>query len=141
MKSAPSIAFDFRPPLAIAALVTALVAAAALAPWLSALPLFAKIALSLMALAYGVVAIRRFLRRRFVRIAYRASGWVLVDANGAEHAALLASHARYGAWLALGFHLDGRASFRALIGPGNSDAETRRRLILLLSRAEVVQAG
>jgi hypothetical protein len=44
-------------------------------------------------------------------------------------------------WLALGFHLDGRASFRALIGPGNSDAETRRRLILLLSRAEVVQAG
>jgi hypothetical protein len=141
MKSAPAIAFDYRPSAAIAALVTALVGAAALAPWVSALPLFAKIALSLPVLACGVVAIRRFVRARFRRIAYRASGWVLVDAAGAEHAALLASHARYGAWIALDFRLDGRDRFRALVGPDNADAETRRRLIVLLSRAEVVQTG
>jgi hypothetical protein len=41
----------------------------------------------------------------------------------------------------LDFRSDARRRFRALVGPGNADAETRRRLILLLSRAEVVQTG
>jgi len=139
MKSAPSIAFDYRPASAIVALTGALVAAAVSAPWLSATPIAAKAAVSIAALGYGVVALRRFVRAEFGRVAYRASGWVLVDRSGAEHAASLASHARYGNWIALAFRLDGRRGFRALIGPGNADAETRRRLIVLLSRAEVVQ--
>jgi toxin CptA len=115
------------------------VAAAMSASWFSALPLYAKIAISIVAAAYGIDALRRFARAGFLRIAYRATGWVLVDADGTEHAAALASHARYGDWIALDFRLDGRRRFRALVGPGNVDAETRRRLILLLSRAEVVQ--
>lgn len=141
MKSAPAIAFDYRPSPAIAALVLVLVVAAAMAPWLSALPFVARIGVSLAALAFGAVAVRRFARQRFRRIAYRASGWVLVDDAGAERAAALSSHARHGAWIALDFQLDGRNRFHALIGPGNSDAETRRRLTVLLSRAEVVQTG
>lgn len=141
MKSAPAIAFDYRPSRVVAALVLVLVAAAAAAPWFSALPFVATILLSLTVLACGIFAIRRFVRTRFRRIAYRASGWVLVDDTGTERAAVLASHARYGAWLALDFRLDGRDRFRALVGPKNVDAETRRRLILLLARAEVVQTG
>ena len=90
-------------------------------------------------LSYGIVALRRFARARFVRIAYRASGWVLVDDTGTERAADLAAHARYGHWIALDFRLDRKRRFRALVGPGNADLETRRRLIVLLSRAEVVQ--
>ena len=141
MKSAPSIAFDYEPSRPIAALVLALVVAAALAPWLSALPFAAKVALSFAVLTSGFGANRRFMQTAFRRIAYRASGWLLVDDSNAEHAATLSSHARYGAWIALDFRLDGRGRFRALVGPDNADAETRRRLILLLARAEVVQTG
>jgi hypothetical protein len=139
MKSAPSIAFDYRPATAIVALASVIVVAAIAAPWFSAAPLPAKAVVAFAALAYGVVALRRFAHAEFVRIAYRASGWVLVDGIGTEHAADLASHARYGDWIALDFRLDRKRRFRALVGPGNVDAETRRRLILLLSRAEVVQ--
>jgi hypothetical protein len=141
MRSAPSIAFDYRPAPAIVALAGAMVVAAASAPWLSAAPLVARAVVSVAAAAYGIVALRRFVRSAFARIAFRASGWVLVDGAGIEHAATLASFARYGAWIALDFRLDRGGRFRALVGPGNSDAEARRRLILLLSRAEVVQPG
>ena len=141
MKSAPSIAFDYEPSPSIAALVLVLVVAAALAPWLSALPFAANAALSFAVLVCGFGANRRFMRTRFRRIAYRAAGWLLVDDSGVEHAATLSSYAHYGAWTTLDFRLDGRGRFRALIGPGNANAETRRRLILLLSRAEVVQTG
>jgi hypothetical protein len=141
MQSVPSIAFDSRPATAIVALAGAIVATAAVAPWFSAAPTALRAAVSVVAAAYGTVALRRFVRVRFARIAYRASGWTLVDTDGVEHAARLASHTRYGAWIALDFRLDGRGRFRALVGPGNADAETRRRLILLLSRAEVVQTG
>jgi hypothetical protein len=141
MKSAPSIAFDYRPAPAIVALAGVMVVVAASAPWFCAAPIGVRAAVSIAAAAYGIVALRQFARAGFPRIAYRASGWTLVDAAGVERPALLASHARYGALIMLDFRLDGRAPFRALVGPGNADAETRRRLILLLSRAEVVQTG
>ena len=139
MKSVPSIAFDYRPATAIVALAGVIVVAAAAAPWLSAVPILSKALASIAAVAYGNVALRRFVRAEFVRIAYRATGWVLVDDAGTERTADLASHARYGNWIALDFRLDRKHRFRALVGPGNTDAETCRRLILLLSRAEVVQ--
>ncbi|HEX5122841.1 MAG TPA: hypothetical protein VFV97_06305 [Rhodanobacteraceae bacterium] len=141
MRSAPSIAFDYRPAPAIIALAGAIVVAACAAPWLSAAPVVAKAVVSVAAAAYGIVALRRFVHAAFARIAFRASGWVLVDGVGVEHAAALASFVRYGPWIALDFRLGRGGRFRVLIGPGNSDAETRRRLILLLSRAEVVQPG
>jgi hypothetical protein len=141
MRSAQSIAFDYRPAPAIVALAAVIVVAAASAAWFSAASISVKALVSVAAAAYGIVALRRFVRVRFVRIACRASGWVLVDASGTEHAADLASHARYGDWIMLDFRSDARRRLRALVGPGNADAETRRRLILLLSRAEVVQTG
>ncbi len=77
----------------------------------------------------------------FRRIALRASGWTLVDAAGVEHTANLVAHVRLGTWLVLDFRSANRHRFRAVLGPDNIDADTRRRLILLLSRAEVAQAG
>jgi toxin CptA len=141
MRYAPSIAFDYRPSAAIVALASVIVVVAVSAPWASAAPIALKAAISIAAAAYGTMALRRFVRIDFKRIAYRATGWVLVDDTGTEHSAELASHARYGDWIALGFRLDGCRRFRALVGPGNAETDTRRRLILLLSRAEVVQAA
>ena len=53
----------------------------------------------------------------------------------------LVAHVRLGSWVVLDFRGTGRRRFRAVLGPDNIDADTRRRLILLLSRAEVAQAG
>ena len=141
MRSASAIAFDYAPSRRLAAGLVAMTAAGAVAPWLSALPAPAAIAVSALVMLAGLGARARFVAPAFRRIAWRASGWTLVDADGVEHAATLRSHARLGTWLALELDVAGRRRFRAVLGPGNSDAETRRRLILLLARAEVAHAG
>lgn len=141
MKSALAIAFDYRPSRLVAAAAALVCIVAALAPWLSNLspPLCA--ALSLLALAVGGAAIARFLRPPFRRIALRSSGWLLIDASGREHPARLASHARLGAFLVLDFRPASRGRFRALLAPDNTDADTRRRLVPMLARGEVLRAG
>jgi hypothetical protein len=141
MKSASAIAFDHRPSRLLALAAAAILCAAIAAPWFSALPFAARIALSGVVCAAGVISLQRFLRTPFRRIAYRPSGWALLDAHDHEHAALLKSHARLGAWISLDFRLDRSRRFRAVLGPDNLDAETRRRLVLLLARAEVAHAA
>lgn len=142
MKSALAIAFDYRPSRQIAAAAALVSIAAVLAPWFSSLSLPLCAALSLAALALGGAAIRRFLHPPFLRIALRSSGWLLIDASGREHPARLASHARLGAFLSLDFRpASGRRRFRALLAPDNTDADTRRRLVPMLARGEVLRAG
>jgi hypothetical protein len=141
MRSAPAIAFDYRASQTLALAAAAGVLAAIVAPWLSRLPASACAVVSLAALIAGVASLARFERAAFRRIALRASGWTLVDRAGAENTAELVAHVHLGAWLVLDFRGAGRGRFRAVVGPDNIDADTRRRLILLLSRAEVAQAG
>jgi len=141
MRSAPSIAFDYRPSRWIAGATTATSIAACVAPWFGQLPASAQAVLSLAALAIGIAALRNFLRAPFRRIAFRALAWKLVHADGVQVPAELASHVRLGIWLALDFRCAGHRRFRLVLGPDNIDAETRRRLILLLSRAEVAQTA
>jgi hypothetical protein len=140
VKSAPTIAFDYRPSRWISAASGLVVVLAAMAPWLSSLPAIACAAVSLAVLATGIRALRRHLRPRFIRVAWRASGWSLVDRAADEHAALLVSQAHLGALLALGFRDGPRSHFRIVLAPDNLDLQTRRRLILLLARAEVARA-
>jgi hypothetical protein len=141
MRSAPAIAFDYRASHWLARAITAGVLAAIVAPWLSRLPAIACGAASLGTLLAGAVSLARFKRAGFRRIALRASGWTLVDTAGVEHTADLVAHVRLGPWLVLDFRSAGRRRFRAVLGPDNMDADTHRRLILLLSRAEVAQPG
>ncbi len=141
MKSAPTIAFDYRPSRWIGAAAVLVSVCAVLAPWLSGLPPVAGASLSLAALMFAALVLRRFWQPPIRRVAFRASGWMLVDADGAELPALLESHAHLGVLLVLGFRHASRARFHALLAPDNLDAGTRRRLIVLLSRAEVVQAA
>ncbi len=141
MRSAPAIAFDYRPPPRVVAPVAILSLAAMAAPWLSVLPPPVCAALSLAALLIALRALHRFVRPRFRRVACRSSGWTLVDAAEFEHAAELVAHTLLGAWIALDFRVEGRGRFRALLGPGNADADLRRRLIHSLARAELAQAG
>ena len=140
MKSAPPIAFDYRPSRAVIAATGAVGFVAALAPWWSAAPLGLRIALSLGALGIAVVALHRYRSPPFHRIVRRASGWRLVDRDGSERVATLSAHRRFGAWLALDWRCAPRARFRVLVTPDNLDADTRRRLVLLLARGEPPQA-
>jgi hypothetical protein len=139
MKSAPTIAFDYRPSRWIGAAALLVCAGAALVPWLSGLPLLARAALSLAAIVFGAYALHRFWNPPFRRVAYRAAGWALIDAADEEHAAVLESHAHLGVLLALGLRVGPRARLRAMLAPDNLDADTRRRLVLMLARAEIVQ--
>lgn len=136
MKSVPTIAFDYRASRGVAAALLLVCCAAALAPWLSALPVAGRIAVSVAVVALGVRATRALLHPPFRRVAYRSSGWMLVDVAAGEHEVLLESHARLGAVIVLRFRLGPRERFYAVLAPDNLDAEMRRRLILLLSRAE-----
>lgn len=141
MKSAPGIAFDYTPSRWIAAAASVVVSAAVASPWLSGVSWRLGAVLSLTAFVGGVAALRRFSTADVRRIAYQASGWKLIDTSATEHSAELLSHTRLGKWLVLDFRNASRRRFRALLGPDNADTETRRRLILLLARAEVAQAG
>jgi hypothetical protein len=115
------------------------VVAATIAPWQSALPMSLCLFASIAALLVGFVALRRFARPRFERVAYGAIGWTLAVANAEATPAELVAHRRLGPWLALDFRTVGRERFRIVLGPDNSDADTRRRLALMLARAEIAR--
>ena len=109
-------------------------ALAAATPWLSALPAVACAVLSLSAIIAAAMALRSLRSPPFVRIAYRGDGWLLIDRAGVEHAALLRAHRHLGAFVTLDWRCAPRARFRVVLAPDNLDAETRRRLIVLLRR-------
>lgn len=139
MRSAPSIAFDVRPSRALASACACGVAVAALAPWQSTLPTIACVASSLAAVVVGFAAIRRYARPPFERVAYGAVGWTLAAANAEAKPAELVGHRRLGPWLALDFRDASGRRFRPVLGADNSDADTRRRLALMLARAEIAR--
>ncbi|MEO7064753.1 MAG: hypothetical protein ABI082_13400, partial [Dokdonella sp.] len=104
------------------------------------LPLPARVALSLSVIACAAFALHRFWNPRFQRIAYRTSGWAVVDGDGNEHAAVLESHAHLWVLLALGLRIGPGVRLRVVLTPDNLDADSRRRLVLMLARAEIVRA-
>ncbi|MBA8885283.1 hypothetical protein [Dokdonella fugitiva] len=141
MRSAPSIVFDYRPSPAVATATVVVALAAGLAPWASAAPLALRIALSALALGGAAIALHRYRAPAFRRIVCGASGWRLVDRDGREHAAVLHAHRRLGSLLALDWRCAPRSHFRVLVTPDNLDADTRRRLVLLLARDEPPETG
>ena len=134
MKSAPSIAFDYAPSRLVLSALCVVATFATVAPWFSALPVAACVALSALAIGFAARALRSFRAPQFVRIAYRGDGWVLLDRAGAERAALLRSYRHLGVFVTLDWRHARRARFRVVLAPDNLDAETRRRLIVLLRR-------
>lgn len=136
MKSAPPIAFDYRPSRAVIVATVVIAAAAAVAPWLSSLPPVACAGLSALVLAFASGALVRFATPAFLRISHGAAGWTLIDGERGERPALLVGHRRVGAMLVLDWRYDRHTHFRAVFAPDNLDAELRRQLVLLLARGE-----
>ncbi len=141
MKSAPAIAFDYRPSRRVAIAVAGVAALAILAVFLSGLGLGMRLVLVLAALPLTMLALRAHLRPRTRRVAHGAGGWLLVDRRGNERSARLAAHVQRGNLLLLEFLAEEQSGRqRILLTTDNSDADLRRRLILVLA-ATVRESG
>lgn len=134
MKSAPAIAFDYRPSRRLAFAAGGLAAMAIVALSVSGLPLLVRGVLAAIVVAYAGIGLRRFLAPPCVRIARDATGWRLVEPGGEAVAATLAGHVRRGPLLVLDFRVSGRPRFHAVLTPDMLDTDTRRRLVLILAR-------
>ncbi len=136
MKSAPGIAFDYRPSRLVALAAGAIAQLAGSGVLLSGLPLWQKIIIALIALISSVLGLQRHLARDIVRIARGEGGWRLLDREGRESVVTLAGHMQRGFLLVLAFSGDGRRQRRVVLAPDNIDRETRRRLLLVLAVGE-----
>lgn len=142
MKSAPAVAFDYRPSRFLIAGIAAALLLTMLALLLCGMPIAAKLLVAVIALIYAAIATRRFLRSSPRRAAWHTAGhWRLAFADGQETIAELVGSAIRGAWIVLNFRTGDGRRVNLVLGQDNSDAETRRLLRVRLSRnAEISRA-
>ncbi len=135
MKSAPLVAFDYFPSRYLVVAVGAVVALALIAVSMSGMDMVAKCIVSCIAAAYSIATIRRFRSSAPVRVGWHTAGhWRLVDHNGTDHVAQLVRSVVRGQWIVLNLRRSDRSRVDLILGPDNSDAETRRLLRVRLTR-------
>ena len=139
MKSAPAIAFDYRPSRLIGLVIVCMTGLAVVATVLSGLAWQWCALLVLLAGALGGLVLVRHLRSGFVRIAHGAGGWTLVDGQGLDHPASLLAHVQRGWLLVLEFGTESVPRTRIILATDNCDADLRRRLLLVLAAGEPKQ--
>jgi toxin CptA len=135
MKSAPAIAFDYRPSrwLVLAVGAVALLALAAVA--LSGLDLWMKLVLGVVAGVYSIHAVWRFLRAPARHVGWHEAGhWRISDAHDVEHVAELQHAVVRGGWIVLSLRRSDGERVRLVLAPDNCDADIRRRLRVRLAR-------
>jgi toxin CptA len=134
MKSAPAIAFDYRPSrwLVIALIGVALLAVAAiafcgLALWIKALLIFA-------ACGYAAWSLRSLLRPPFDRVVWHAAGhWRVRDRAGDERAAEFVHATVRGRWIVLVLRVGPKLRIALPLFADNCDGETHRQLRIRLA--------
>jgi toxin CptA len=146
MKSAPAVGFRYRTSRVLILATLVIVVLVMVAIWLSALPRWASLALSIAAIAYAGMALANLLRSRVRSLLWRADGGVDLmlgdrtgddrrEAQGAIHAARVMGPLIV---LTLRWPPRGRATIWLL--PDNLDADTRRRMRMRLG-AEAAAAA
>ncbi|MGH8041554.1 MAG: protein YgfX [Rudaea sp.] len=137
MRSAPAIAFDYRPSrwLLAATLVITVLALVALA--FSGVPVVVKMALGIFVCAQAGFGFVRFLRPPLQRVAWQPGGhWHVIDADGREHVAELTRGTVRGAWIVLNLRRTDDRRITLILAPDNADVDTRRRLRVRLGREQ-----
>lgn len=112
---------------------------AELAVALSGVSLASKVALACAACTYAAWSLDRFLRANHIRRAAWQQGghWRLVEADGSEHVAELEHGTVRGGWIVLRLRRADKRRETLVLGPDNSDTNTRRRLRVALARASI----
>ena len=142
MKSAAAIAFDYRPSRWIAVAIVLVAALALFAVALSGITLASKLALAGAACAYAAWSLLRFLRVNIRRAAWHHGGhWRLAETDGSEHVAELEHGIVRGGWIVLRLRRADKRRETLVLGPDNSDADTRRLLRVRLARASTDTAA
>jgi toxin CptA len=138
MKSAPAIAFEYRPSRWVRASLVSVALLATIAIAASALALPAKVILAVAACAYALYAARGVLCPVVRGCAWYESGhWRVRDAAGEDHAASLLRASVRGVMIVLVLRSALQRSTAVILLPDNCDADTRRRLRVRLSRATI----
>lgn len=131
MRSAPAIAFDYRPSRLLIAALASMLVLALVSVNVSGLGRAWKVGLSAIALGACMRSLRHWAQPRWTRVAFGEAGWVLADRAGREVAAALDSYTKLGAMQVLRLRAESRA-FHFVILPDNLEREVRRRLALIL---------
>ena len=142
MKSAPAIAFDYRPSRWVAAGIVTMALLAIVASASSGIGLWMRLAVGFASCCYAALALRRYVASPVRRVAWHEAGhWRMLDSDGQEHVAELRRAVVRGAWIMLSLRLtDGkRASF--VLAPDNCPADVQRRLRVRLARVREVAPG
>lgn len=136
MKSAPVIAFDYRPSRLLAIAIVAIAVLAIVAVALCGLPWWAKLVAGAGACLYAAFALRKFWRLSAGRFAWQQAGhWRAADTAGIERVADLEDAVVRGPWIVLRLrYADDGVRVALILGPDNSDADLRRRLRVRLAR-------
>ena len=136
MKSATAIAFDYRPSRLLAAAIVAVAAVAVASVALSGMQPWLKLVAGTTACAYAGFVLRAFLRTGACRIAWLEAGHWRVQSTAGERIAELLGASVRGPWIVLRLCGNNRKTFAFVLAPDNSDADTRRRLCVRLSRPQ-----
>jgi toxin CptA len=135
MKSAPAIAFDYRPSRWLLAAMVAIALLALAAVALSGLNAWLKLGLAVCVVAYAVLTLRGFLQPRFTHVTWHSAGhWRLRDAADREQIAELQHTVVLGILIVLTLRFDPKRTLALPLLPDNCDAQTRRRLRVRIAR-------
>ena len=131
MRSAPTIAFEYRPSRALAALIVVLTALALLAIAMSGLPWPWKSAWRIACLAYGATSLWRHVHPRVRALAWQGGNDVALTlagrGSGETMQGSLVDARVLGSLIVLSLRWPKRRAALWLL-PDNLDADTRRRL-------------
>jgi toxin CptA len=142
MKSAPAIAFDYRPSRRVAAGIVVIALLALVAVALSGIDPWIGSAIGFAACGYAALALWRFLASAVRRVAWHEAGhWRILDAEGRERVAELQHAVVRGAWMAFALRLADGRRVGLVLAPDNCTADVRRRLRVRLARVGEVPAA
>jgi len=142
MRSAPTLVCELARSRAELLAIGVLTTAALAAPWLAALAAGWRAALVAGAVAAGAFALREWRRRPWTALALAGDGTAVLRAQGLpEWRGTLTQATVLGPLVVLALKDAGGASLRLPIYPDSTDADTRRRLRVLLRHGWRAEPG
>jgi toxin CptA len=136
MKSAPAIAFDYRPSRWLFSAIVGISVLALASIALSGLDVWVKFVLVASACAYAAFALRAHVNSGPCRVGWTEGGQWRISAPAGDRTAELEHAAVRGAWIVLQLRRGDGKRITLLLAPDNCDADTRRMLRVRLSRAD-----
>lgn len=139
MRSVPAISFEPRPSRQLLAASAVIAVLALLSILISALPWGYSMSAGISITVLAVFAIQRYRNPNYVAISHDQTGWQLRDRAGEWVAVMLRNHGQLGSWVILDFTTpSGR--WNSLLTSDVIDADTRRRLLLVLAATSTLTA-